>query len=100
MTVASTPNTSILLRMRSSRSARSSRATACSQDVAIALEAGLVAGWAAASRAPAAVDPAAYGGLGAVVTPVIQYRAAVHREPRVFCACAPPRPQGPWPRGF
>lgn len=67
MTVASTPNTSILLRMLSSRSARNSRATACSQDVARVLEVGLVGGWAVESGDRHPVEPQVDGELSAMV---------------------------------
>src|SRR5260370_23259614 len=100
MTVASTPNTSILLRMRSNRSARSSRATACPQDVAIALEAGLVGGWAVDSRDRDAVEPEVDGELGAMVHHVVQYRAAGHRELGLRGDGAAADPGGPLPPGF
>src|SRR5258708_19481649 len=100
MTVASTPNTSILLRMRSNRSTRSRRATACSQDVAIALEAGLVGGWAVDSRDRDAVEPEVDGELGAMVHHVIQYRAAGHRELGIRGVGAAPDLQAPCPPEF
>src|SRR6266566_4370047 len=81
MSVASKANTSILLRMLSSRSARSSPDTACSHEVTrVALEVGLVRRGAVDRGDGGAVEPQVYGELAAVVHQVVEHGATVHGE--------------------
>src|SRR2546427_10035200 len=84
MSVASNANTSILLRMLSSRSARSSPETACSHEVTrVVLEVGLVRRGAVDRGDGGVVEPQVHGELAAMMHEVIEHGAAVHGELRV-----------------
>src|SRR6184192_2638340 len=84
MSVASNANTSILLRMLSSRSARSSPETACSHDgTGCSLEVRLVRRGAVHGGDGGASEPQVHGQLAAMMHEVIEHRASVHRELRV-----------------
>src|SRR3989442_10429097 len=81
MSVASRANTSILLRMLSSRSARSSRETACSHEgTRCSLEVRLVRRGTVNGGDRGAVEPQVHGELAAVMHEVIEHGAAGYGE--------------------
>src|SRR5205823_11957486 len=84
MSVASNANTSILLRMLSSRSARSSPETACSHEgTRCSLEVRLVRRGTVHGGNGGAGEPQVHGELPPMMHEVIEHRASVHRELRV-----------------
>src|SRR5439155_21613783 len=84
MSVASNANTSILLRMLSSRSTRSRPETAGSPGVTRApLETRLVRGGTVHRGNRSAVEPQVHGELAAMVHEMIEHAAAVHGELRI-----------------
>src|SRR3989442_3336492 len=81
MSVASRANTSILLRMLSSRSARSSRETACSHEgTRCSLEVRLVRRGTVHGGDRGVVEAQVHGELAAMMHEVIEHGAAVYRE--------------------
>src|SRR2546427_10407170 len=83
MSVASRANTSILLRMLSSRSARSSRETACSHEgTRCSLEVRLVRRGTVNGGDRGAVEPQVHGELAAMMDEGIEHGAAVYGELR------------------
>src|SRR2546425_2358306 len=84
MSVASRANTSILLRMLSSRSARSSRETACSHEgTRCSLEVRLVRRGTVHGGDRGVVEAQVHGELAAMMHEVIEHGAAVYGELRV-----------------
>src|SRR6266516_5657834 len=84
MSVASRANTSILLRMLSSRSARSSRETACSHEgTCCSLEVRLVRRGTVHGGDRGVVEAQVHGELAAMMHEVIEHGAAVYGELRV-----------------
>src|SRR3989442_7553281 len=80
MSVASRANTSILLRMLSSRSARSSRETACSHEgTRCSLEVRLVRRGTVHGGDRGVVEAQVHGELAAMMHEVIEHGAAVYR---------------------